>query len=155
MRIHTSLTEKEMKDVIKAAGAPICFATLEQHGSRTHARAFEVALRCKFPSRSQKNGGQVATWDEWGAFFAALYADDINARCGGSVAYPVYRDAEHFHYSTGSRFVPRLTGSYLPADTHPLHKWEYKNRKGFGCSKCSAIRPTTKQAEAYSPRVYV
>lgn len=155
MRIHTSLTEKEMKDVIKAAGAPICFATLEQHGSRTHARAFEVALAGTSTTRSQKNWTQAATWDEWGAFLAALYADDINARCGGSIAYPVYRDAEHFHYSTGSRFVPRLAGSYLPVDTHPRHNWEYRSSKGFACTKCSATRPTTKQAEAYSPRVYV
>lgn len=168
MRIHTSLTYRQMWEAAKASGAPVDLETVTEYGSRTHERAFEVTLSGTGgrPNTGRYGAGgnyQTATWDEWGAFLGALYDADINARCGGSVKYPVYRDAEHYHFKTGSRFQPRMVGSavsYLPADTHPRHQWDYQGswgdhgRGGFTCTKCTATRPSWEQAEAYAPRAY-
>lgn len=163
MRIHTSLTYRQMWEVAKASGAPIDLEVLQEYGSRTHERAFEVGLSGSGgrPNSGKYGAGgdyQAATWDEWGAFLGALYDADINARCGGSVRRPVYRDAEHFHFKTGSRFRLRFDvaggTNYLPIDTHPRHQWLYDSPVGFKCRKCSAFRPSWEQAESYAPRAY-
>jgi hypothetical protein len=165
MRIHTSLTYQQMRyDVAPASGAPVYVEILEEHGSRTHDRAFEVMLSGSSTSRSQNGEYFAATWDEWGAFFAALYDADPKARCGGSAKRPVYRDAEHYHFVTGGRFWQNEdTGSFLPVDTHPRHHWEYRDvwgegegasEAGFRCTKCSAYRPSWQQVDAYAPRSY-
>ena len=166
MRIHTNLNTQQMYEVIKASGAPIYPEILERHGSRTHDQAFEVAL--SGTGGHPNSGGygasseyQAATWDEWGAFLGALYAADANARCGGSVKYPIYRNAEHFHFSTGNRFQIEMKLSpegqiwnHLPANTHPRHRWEYRSQAGFACTKCTATRPSRDQLDAYAPRAY-
>lgn len=155
MRIHTSLNYRQMRDVARVSGAPVSFEKLEELGSRTHDRAFEVALSGTGGKPGFARGDwQAATWDEWGAFFGALYDADIDARCGGSVEHPVYRDAEHFHFKTGSRFRNYAARGYLPTDTHARHLWEYTGN-GFACKKCTAARPHPIEADAYAPRVYV
>lgn len=160
MRIHTSLTYQQIREVVQTSGAPVYTEVLSQHRSRTHDRAFEVILSGSSTSRSQSGDYFAATWDEWGAFFGALYDMDRNARCGGNAKFPTYQDAEHFHFATSGRFhyhfdqsQPSKDGSYLPADTHPRHHWEYDS-DGFHCTKCSASRPTWDQQEAYAPRSY-
>ena len=150
MRIHTSLTWQQMHDALTAAGAPISFETLTDHGSRTHPRSFEVRLE---GSGGRNNTGHFgagdyngATWDEWGAFFGALYDLDPDARCGGTSKRPVYARADHYHFVTGHRFhrVEHVKGSptYLPADTHPRHNWGHDSGRLY-CRKegCSADRP--------------
>lgn len=161
MRIHTSLTHWQMRQALQASGAPIDFEVLEQHASRTHDRAFEVMLSGTGGRPAFRNSDfQAATWDEWGAFFGALYTADPKARCGGSAKHPTYRDAEHYHFVTGERFRPRFDvageGNYLPIDTHRLHRWTYGDgdTAGFHCTKCSATRPSWQQVEAYAPRSY-
>jgi len=166
MRIHTSLTHDEMSAMPRLSGAPISFHALTECGSRTHARAFEVRLT---GTGGRSNTGLYgsgdfdgATWDEWGAFFGALFDADPAARCGGSSRRPVYGDADHFHFLTGDRFHKRVITerhpsgsiattrtSYLPADTHPRHRWVYQGSwgdhgsKGHVCGKdgCTATQP--------------
>lgn len=160
MRIHTSLDYVGMWEALKNSGAPIHFENLELHGSRTHKHAFEVALSGSGGRASFGRDFDAATWDEWGAFFGALYDADPEARCGGSVKDPTYRDREHYHFLTGDRFQQNGTGSYLPKDTHPRHNWRWLGQwgdgdeYGFDCTKCSATRPSWKQAEQYAPRAY-
>lgn len=165
MRIHTKLDWSEMHDVARASGAPISFQTLEAFGSRTHARAFEVRLE---GTGGRSNTGYYgagdydgATWDEWGAFFGALYDADPDARCGGSAKNPAYANADDYHFQTADRFHGRLVSesaepssrdylrkTYLPADTHPRHRWTFDEARGNDtehyCAKdgCSARRPS-------------
>lgn len=160
MRIHTSLDYLDMRKLTEQSGAPISFHVLTEHGSRTHAHAWEVRLE---GSGGRSNTGQYgagdfdgATWDEWGAFFGALYDADPDARCGGTSKRPVYARADHYHYVTGHRFHKRVhvaerheSGSvkltrvtYLPPDTHPRHNWGHDSGRLY-CRKdgCSADRP--------------
>lgn len=113
------------------------------HGSRSHARAFEVSL-----TGNGQTGGQwgntdqkSATWDEWGTFLAALYEIDPDA-LWGTAKNPVYRDAADFHFQTCDRFSE--PGEGLPADTHKRHNWhaDYPNTPlgEWACTKCSATR---------------
>lgn len=146
MRIHTKLALHDMHTALKNSAAPISFESISEHGSRTHEHAFEVALTGSSPyagGMAHADYYQAATWDEWGAFFGALYDLDPDARCGGSVKRPTYANADDYHYKTGDRFHPRPVfggWTYLPADTHDRHRWEF-DAAGFQCTKCSAHRP--------------
>jgi hypothetical protein len=152
MKIHTSLDYHAMNALLRASGAPISYRVLDQVGSRTHTYGYHVGLT---GTGGRNNSGLYgagdhngATWDEWGAFFGALFEADPEARCGGTLTNPVYRDAGHFHYLTGQRFVkrpdygtPGRRGGHLPADTHPRHQWELdRSTMGFNCRKCSATQ---------------
>lgn len=147
MKIHTNLTPEEFRSL--NAGLTTNFHGLSEHGSRSRARAFEVRLG---GNGGRNNTGLYgagdycgATWDEWGAFFAALYELDPEALCGGSVRRPIYADADDFHFQTGDRFR-----NGLPADTHPKHRWEYqgvwgdRGHAGHACKVkgCSATMPS-------------
>lgn len=152
MRIHTNLDFLQMLDVRTDSGAPIGYEDITEHGSRTHAWAFDVRLT---GSGGRNNTGLYgagdydgATWDEWGAFFGALYAADPTARCGGSAKSPVYADATHFHFMTNERFELNDAGTHMPADTHPRHNW--KDDGGtWVCSKCDASRPGYRDAQTF------
>lgn len=145
MKIHTSLDYSQMYGLLRDSGAPISFHKLEQNGSRTHAHGYEVTLE---GSGGRNNTGLYgsgeyngATWDEWGAFFGALYYHDSEARCGGTVTNPIYANFSHFHYLTADRFQ-KHAGMHVPTDTHPRHQWKwdayYIERH---CTKCSAAWP--------------
>lgn len=160
MRVHTNLKRNEMQSALKKSGAPIGFEVLDPHASKTHARAFEVRLTGSgyFGTGWAGEDFQGATWDEWGAFFGALYDWDKDARCGGSVKIPAYADADDFHYKTGNRFRARWENidtfdarrTYLPADTHKRHHWDFVwADQSFACTKCSATRPPN-VARAYA-----
>lgn len=151
MRIHTNLDRNDMYEVLRNSGAPISFENLNRHYSRSHPRAFEVALSGT-GGKPMHGDYQGATWDEWGAFFGALYQRDSTARCGGSVKTPGYANTEDFHYKTGDRFQGRWMDldtfkahrTFLPADTHPRHYWkavEDGDTLHFECTQCSATRP--------------
>lgn len=127
MRIHTSATRADLDAAARAAG--VALAGLTEHGSRTHARAFEVRL-----SGSGNYGGQYgtldhknATWDEWGIFLAAVYEADADARCGGSAARPIYANADDYHWQTGERFL-----TLTPGEQHKRHRWEYVGQLATG-----------------------
>lgn len=170
MRIHTNLTLQGMYDALRDSGAQdtIDFHKLTEHGSRTHARAFDVRLTGigGHGNTGLYGAGDYsgATWDEWGAFLGSLFDMDPEARCG-SAKHPTYRDRDHYHFLTGDRFqchypCDGCKGTYLPADTHKRHHWRYdgfwgdRGASGFQCTRCSAHRPSWQQAEAYAPRAY-
>ena len=159
MRIHTNLTREAMHTVLRQSGAPISFHVLEEHGSRTHARSFDVRLE---GTGGASNTGLYgagdysgATWDEWGAFFGALFEMSPGARAGGSVARPIYANAEDYHFQTGDRFHFTAGRGHLPADTHPRHRWVYQGSWGDAavadseCSKCSAMTPSRYRVEEH------
>lgn len=117
MRIHTQLGRLAITRAAQYAG--VGFHRLERHGSRTHARAYDVIL-----TGSGRNGGhfgsvdgRAATWDEWGMFLAALYRRDPETRCAGAGSY---ESAEHFVWSTGGRYE-----TLAPAEQHRRHTWRY------------------------------
>lgn len=111
MRLHTSLTDNEvMATLVRAKGAGhvtanIGFAGWGRHGSRSHARAFEIQLgtwdKNSLPAgytdqrgrtmnvRKYANSGHAradavyaATWREWGWFMAEVFAADPSAKFG-------------------------------------------------------------------------
>lgn len=138
MRIHSDYLK--LSDFHDATSFELVgvYATVSEHGSRSHARAFEVSLE---GNGYRKNTGKYgageefgATWDEWGVFLARLFDIDANA-VAGAVKHPVYRDGYDFHAKTADRFVDLE----LPEDTHKRHNWKATGRIGHrACTKCTA-----------------
>lgn len=166
MRIHTNAQRGEIFDVIAAANRAIGYVNAEahgdvheyrartakkrasitgvglsaltEHGSRTHDRALEVQLsgdssRC--PAAMDDWSDKAATWDQWGLFLSALFEVDPAARVGGAKS-PIYIDRDHFHWSTGGRYlgapdddgvrgVDAPTGTFLTSGKgyHRQHRW--------------------------------
>jgi len=139
MRLHTNVLTRT--DIFRAVNdLPGVYPTVTGHGSRDFARAFEVRLEGNGYARNSGTSGgsgyeNGATWDEWGAFIAALYWLDTGGRWGAKGS-PVYKGYDDFHYRTGSRFED--SPGHLPADTHKRHKWEW-NWGNADCTKCSAV----------------
>ena len=164
MRIHTKLTRQDIQDAVmrsrvlgpgtaqneyrartakaRAYITGVGISALTEHGSRTHDRAFEVQLSGD-SSRGPNSGrygmddwsDKAATWDQWGLFLSVLFEVDPAARVGGA-KNPIYIDRDHFHWSTGGRYlgtpddngVSRIdapTGTFLTAGKgyHRQHKW--------------------------------
>lgn len=148
MRIHTNtLTHDNLETAARTAR--VTLRTASGHGSRSRDHAFNVRLE---GSGGRNNTGLYgagdysgATWDEWGAFLAALYAVDPDATIPG-----VYESAAHFHWATGDRF--RTPG--LPANTHKRHRWEREETAVTGtyntqrCAKCGALSRRATSPEA-------
>lgn len=65
MRIHTSLTADQVRLMLDDMPG-VDFHRLSEHGSRTHARAFEVILSSTSNHRGFHSDYTSATWDEWG-----------------------------------------------------------------------------------------
>lgn len=135
MRIHTNTLT--IDDVYSAtATLPGVYVTVSQHGSRSHARAFEVSLEgngYRKNTGTHGAGDEIgATWDEWGVFIARLFEVDPEALFG-TPKYPTYQNAYHFHMLTDDRF---LEGN-MPSDTHKRHTWDW-TVSGATCKKCSA-----------------
>ena len=125
MRLHTDkLSITDLYNALKAeqdAGRiakTVGFKILTQHGSRSHATAFEVQLdsydRVQGDGRKRGNSGSfgsaddgyyAATYDEWGWLIAALYKIDSNA-VWGTVKYPQYMDRYDFNDKTGWTYAP-------------------------------------------------
>lgn len=154
MRIHSNVIS--YTDIANATqGLQGVYASASQHKSRTHKAAFEVSMTGNsFYGRNtgkygqDNSNGNAATWDEWGVFLGRLYVIDPEMVVGNA-KNPIYASAEHFHWSTGNRFLSGMSNpslTMLPADTHPRHKWEYQGEMVTGayyvhaCKKCSAIR---------------
>ena len=121
MKIHSSvLTERDLYAAVATCpGAWLDRA--DQKGSRSRARAYDVALesdgtpdangkprrRCRNQGKawSQRDGqhpGFAASYDDWGYFLAHLFAVDAEAIAGP------YKSAEDFHAQTADAYrVPR------------------------------------------------
>lgn len=135
MRLHTVLTEEQMREARRHTQAPISFAHLTRHGSNKRDHAFAVALN---GSGGRNNTGRYgagdrngATWDEWGAYLGAVYLLDPDMTCD---AYPLLADFDE--YTRG-----RFSEGVIPEDTHPRHQWRYQQASGIwtcaykaGCS---------------------
>ena len=114
---------------------------VSEHSSRTRARAFKVRLfgdSSRGPNSGQygmDNYGKAATWDQWGLFLSVLFDADPDARVGGA-KNPTYINRDHFHWSTGGRYlgtpdddgvrgVDAPTGTFLTSGKgyHRQHRW--------------------------------
>lgn len=114
MRLHTTLTEYDVREALRESVGPdgVYFDTLTAHGSRSHARAFEVRITGapghdrNGKARRRVNSGQygagaylAATYDEWGYFMAAVLSRDPSAKWGTA-----YNGAEDFMRKTEHRY---------------------------------------------------
>ena len=136
MRIHTSLSRAE---VLACRPETAYFSKLEERGSRSRERAFDVILTGS-SNRKQNTGDpysadRAATWDEWGVFFGRLFNADPDATC---YAYDGHDD---FNWKTGDRFAK----GEMPEDTHAQHRFEYVGQLAGGgqlsrCKSCPATR---------------
>lgn len=112
MRIHTDvITRADLLNAEKAARSPEdghVFLSVMEHGSRSRARAFEVALegdgtknrRRRNPGTGpNRDKGYAATWDAWGRFLAHLYTVDPNMIAGP------YKSENDFHAQTHGQFI--------------------------------------------------
>ena len=148
MRIHSDVLDNF--DLYRAARvAGVTFVRFDEHGSRSHKRAWDIVLSGTSTHRTQAGGRQefAATWDEWGMFFAYLFGQDEQMMAGNKSWG--YRDRADFDRKTDERFtdveaVTRDGGTVefratLPADTHPRHKWRGVGDNTQACTKCSAI----------------
>lgn len=135
MRIHANtLTPVDIYEAAGIAGAEV--ENLDDHGSRSRARAFNVTLSGAGPTggrwgNSGKNGAadhRAASWDQWGIFLAELFRRD------DSTTVPhVYATAADFAWLTGDRY-----DDLKLADAHHNHRWDW-SAAGGEC-KCGAVR---------------
>jgi len=157
MRIHTNTIE--LADVYRADVPARTQVNVTVHGSRTHARAFEVSLTGESRRNNQSNTGKAATWDQWGVFLSVLFDRDPEMVVG-SVKRPVYADRYDFDRKTNGRFGPTDTngvrydmnpgttapvGRYWPTDAHGDHKFEFEGVRYDSaivhrCTKCTAAQ---------------
>lgn len=83
MRIHT---DNDLSLSLAARTAGVSLAYVKQHGSKSRARAYEVALNGSSPyqcaHRTAESGDKAATWDEWGIFLDALFDQDPHLIAG-------------------------------------------------------------------------
>jgi len=136
MRIHCSnnVTSSTISTAVRAVGA--WTETLTEHGSRKRDHAFELKLTGT--SNRRPNGGNrgagddyAATWDQWGAVIAAIFAADPEA----TMTY--YPSAAAFDAFTRYRF----DGGILPDDAHGDHTFRHDPASGLHkCTKCSAAQ---------------
>lgn len=151
MRIHTDKVS-DVRTAIYGATAtlPGVYADVTEHGSRSRAGALELRVTAEprpgrrlastmGPNSPGNRGEYAATWDEWGAVFAAIFTADPNATCYA------YDGADHFHWATGNRYDGR------PINRHDQHRWELAGEvvtgayavhacKGRRGEPCPAIR---------------
>jgi hypothetical protein len=80
-----------------------------EHGSRSHRRAYEIALRGHGVRHTHRPNSGVtgavsdeyaATYDDWGWLASAVYALDASAKVGP------YKSRIHFHSVTNNAYLP-------------------------------------------------
>lgn len=136
MKIHSDvLTYGMIIDATRASGMKGVWAEIEEHGSRSRKRRFDVKLEGNSPHFQNPGTGyrsdapaKAASWDEWGMFIQALFELDPDAIIGD---YKTFRMFEEF---TDGRFES-LTAPYQ----HTRHNW-FLNRGSmvFECKDCEA-----------------
>lgn len=128
MRIHTDLIYDNhiWRAVVEDTGLAaqgVWLDKCEEHGSRSRARAFDVALVASpRPGRMRRRNMQhikqdppdvvAATYDEWGFFIRALFERDPDAIIGA------YKGVDDFHGQTHGKFrfaTPTDVDTYLNA----------------------------------------
>lgn len=118
MKLHTNLTEAEVREALARAQASadvpadIEFDQFNVNGSRTHRYSYDVHLATERKDTRADDTvrpaaryvgvrGQLraASYDEWGAFLAELFAADEDAH-----ARP-YKGKDDFHAKTGYAYA--------------------------------------------------
>lgn len=105
MRVHSrTITERDLYAAVPQG----CYLKQpSEHGSRSHGRAFECALRgAAYRHTRRPNSGQygadrdeyAATYDDWGHWIARLFEIDPDAK----MTY--YRDRDDFHAQTDNAY---------------------------------------------------
>jgi len=118
MKVHTNvLTRDNFFEAADEAGVTI--NSISEHGSRSHARSFNVYLEGSSSRQSNGRDHKAATWDEWGHFMSILYTEDRDAMWG-SKAWG-YQNVDDFNFQTQNRFECGTPAS----DPHAQHKWQY------------------------------
>lgn len=129
MRLHTSLTEPQVREALTRAqetghvAGDVTFTAFSQRTSRTHPRAFEVSLGVPkevlyipLPDGYADHRGKpqkkrctardgvswAATWHEWGWLISAVFDADPSSRWGGKSWG--YDDRDDFDQKTGYVF---------------------------------------------------
>lgn len=103
MRIHTDkLTGAELRQALaQCRGVPVYLDRCDPHGSRSHARAYDVALvvyeggpGTENPYRRNPGDGRgfdpyewAASYDQWGDWLAELFRLDPKINAGGKYGY--------------------------------------------------------------------
>lgn len=113
MRIHSDVIAytQQIRDALPAG---VRAEVVNPHRSRSRRYAYEVRLTGTGSHATQwgTRDTPAATWDEWGMFLAKLYELDPNMVAAN------YRDAAHFHWTTGDRFR-----ALTPTEQHRMHRW--------------------------------
>lgn len=138
MRLHSSvLTEDDITKAAFMAGARA--RTVEEHGSRSRARSFDVFLTGHGRSGGQwgnTSGLPTASWDEWGMTLAALYKLDPELKLA------VYPDHYTFDIITTGRF-----DDLTPDAAHHYHRWTYDAMTWEHVCGCEATMMTPYNAK--------
>lgn len=153
MKIHTdTLTRRDLHEAVGPIAGVYVDISDEGSASRNHGFVIHLTADLRKGRRRTNTGHRgsgtewdyAATWDEWGMFFAHLFAVDPNLIAGDN-----YSGLDHYQWCTGKRFVGRNDGPdgpILNIGTHcDQHRWSgWVNLAGDrtqGCSKdCGAIK---------------
>jgi hypothetical protein len=140
MRLHTN-TLAHHHLYAAALSLPGVNVTFSEHGSRSHARAFDVSLTGTSNHRpnsgtrgAEWNGDYAATWDEWGMFLGYLFDVD-SEMVAGTVKRPTYNGSSDFHYLTDWRFE-----TLTPETQHRNHRWQFAGVPREQACTCGAVR---------------
>ena len=121
MRIHTSLTEQDLRDVLKTLqgsgdiAEDVEFIWLSPMPSRSHLHGYEVRLgtyqdgtnpyrpngkrfHADAANLSRDRVVYAAAWDEWGWFLTNLFILDPDMKTSH------YKNCDDFHKKTENRF---------------------------------------------------
>lgn len=116
MRIHTTLTEQDLRDTLKVLqdsediADDIEFTVLAWIPSRSHSHSYEVRLGTHLDNTNpyRDNGKRfpvpsnphtfAAAYDEWGFFLAALFRQDETMKTS------YYKNCDDFHKKTDNKF---------------------------------------------------
>lgn len=113
MRVHSdTLTPDDFylaAWAVRADAPHIYINQIGVYGSRSRARAFDVALRGRGARHTRRpnsgsygaaQGDFAATYDDWGYWLAELFRRDPNARVGS-----IYNGRDDFHARTAGVFL--------------------------------------------------
>ena len=140
MRLHTNVLT--YGDIVNAARFARVDWSIDERGSRSHVRSFDVKLRgesrrnAMFSWKTENPMGneKAATWDQWGVFFAHLFRRDPRM-VAGSVKRPNYAD----NTASSWRRSGASSRKAFPADYHGDHTFRYEGTPyEQQCRKCSA-----------------
>lgn len=175
MRIHTNditLTEQRIYHALQEqitlgrVARHVSFKTLDEHGSHTHAAAFEIQLEANERDNGRRAGnsgsygpmrpesdGYAATYDEWGWLLAALFIVDSDMIVGTPKS-PVYSGAENFHRKTAWTYDPERLIDALENgdDPFPIITGQgAKTKRGYFVGRRGAGRCTKDEIRSYWP----